>query len=73
MALQSIVHRYRERFVAQFGHTLIADQWSALNVIGACRQGPYGGLLLSCHHCHHQAEVVLVRSPRLQSVPISQC
>jgi hypothetical protein len=29
-----------------------------LNAIAACRQGPYGELMLSCNHCHHQAEVM---------------
>jgi hypothetical protein len=58
MELQTIVQRYRERFMDQYGERLSADQWSALNAIVACRQGPYGELMLSCHHCHHQAEVM---------------
>jgi hypothetical protein len=58
MELQGIVQRYRERFVDQFGDRLSTDQWSALNAIAACRQGPYGELVLSCHQCHHQAEVM---------------
>jgi hypothetical protein len=58
MTLQSIVQRYRGRFVAQFGERLSADQWSAMNAIGACRQGPYGELMLSCQHCHHHSEVM---------------
>jgi len=58
LELQSIVQRYRERFVGRFGKRLSTDQWSALNAIDACRQGPYGELMLSCHYCHHQAEVM---------------
>ena len=30
MELQSIVQRYRERFVGQFGKRLSTDQWSVL-------------------------------------------
>ena len=58
MDLQSIVQRYRERFVDQFGARLNAAQWSALNAIEACRQGPYGELLLNCQQCHHQTQVM---------------
>jgi hypothetical protein len=58
MELQTIVQRYRERFVDQFGARLNPDQYSALNAIEACRQGPYGELLLDCEQCHHQAEVM---------------
>jgi hypothetical protein len=58
MELQTIVQQYRERFLVQFGERLNPDQWSALNAIEACRQGPYGELMLSCGNCHHQAEVM---------------
>jgi len=54
MTLQEIIHRYKERFIAQYGHTLTADQWSALNAIDGCRQGPYGEVDWQCGGCHHQ-------------------
>lgn len=57
MDLQQIVHRYRDRFVARYGHTLNADQWSALNAIAGCRQGQYGELLLSCNTCQYTGDV----------------
>lgn len=54
MALQTLVHRYRDRFLAHFGHTLSKDQFSALNAIAGCRQGQYGELLLHCTACQYQ-------------------
>ena len=58
MDVQTIVQRYRARFLEQFGARLSADQFSALNAIEACRQGPYGELALACEHCHHQTQVM---------------
>lgn len=57
MDLQSIVTRYREPFLARYGHTLNADQWSALNAISGCRQGQYGEMQLSCTACSHDNTV----------------
>jgi hypothetical protein len=51
MSLQAIVERYRSTFIERYGPALNADQWSALNAIRGCRQGPYGELLLSCSAC----------------------
>lgn len=58
MTLQEIVHRYRPRFTEQFGHTLSRDQWSALNAIEGCRQGPYGHLQWQCQSCPHSAQTL---------------
>lgn len=57
MDLQQIVLHYRDRFVARYGNSLSADQRSALNAIGGCRQGQYGDLLLNCQACHQPAEI----------------
>lgn len=57
MDLQHIIHRYRDRFLLRYGHTLNADQWSALNAITGCRQGQYGSLLLSCTACSQTTEL----------------
>lgn len=53
MTLQTIVQRYRHRFIEQFGHALSRDQWSALNAIEGCRQGPYGEMAWTCQRCSH--------------------
>lgn len=53
MTLQTIVQRYRHRFTEQFGHALSSDQWSALNAIEGCRQGPYGEMAWTCQRCSH--------------------
>jgi Putative transposase/Transposase zinc-binding domain len=53
MTLQAIVQRYRHRFTEQFGHALSRDQWSALNAIEGCRQGPYGEMAWACQRCAH--------------------
>ena len=57
MDLQTIVQRYRERFLACHGQSLSADQFSALNAISGCRQGQYGELLLSCHACQYTGDI----------------
>ena len=57
MDLQSLLMDYRDRYVARFGHTLSTDQWSALNALLGCRQGPYGELLLSCQGCDHHGRL----------------
>jgi hypothetical protein len=57
MNLQSIIHRYRDRFVQRYGQQLNADQWSALNAIDGCRQGQFGEFSFSCSACHYQGEV----------------
>ena len=55
MTLQDIVHRYRDRFIGQYGQSLNSDQWSALNAMEGCREGQYGELEWACTHCpHHQ-------------------
>jgi hypothetical protein len=51
MTLQHIAEQYRDRFVRQYGHRLNTEQWSALNALGGCRQGPYGDLLWACRDC----------------------
>ncbi len=53
MTLQDIIHRYRDRFIRQYGHALSPTQWSALNAIDGCRQGQYGGIEWACTKCHH--------------------
>lgn len=58
MTLQEIVQRYRHRFTDQFGHTLSRDQWSALNAIEGCRQGPYGEMQWRCQSCSHSAQTL---------------
>ncbi len=57
MDLQQIISAYREPFIARYGATLNADQWSALNAITGCRQGQYGDLLLSCQACRQPAQL----------------
>jgi hypothetical protein len=57
MELQTIILRYRDRFLAREGHRLTVDQHSALNAIAGCRQGQYGDLLLHCQACHQPAEI----------------
>lgn len=55
MSLQDIVHRYRERFIEQYGQSLTSTQWSALNAIDGCRQGQYGDIEWECEKClYHQ-------------------
>ncbi|MFS1525425.1 hypothetical protein ACL7TT_15150 [Microbulbifer sp. 2304DJ12-6] len=39
MTLQTIVQRYRHRFVEQFGNSLSRGQWSALNTIERAAKG----------------------------------
>jgi len=58
MNLQTLAEHYRERFVRQYGHRLSADQWSALNALGGCRQGPYGDLLWGCRDCPQSASTL---------------
>ena len=58
MDLQAIVQRYRERLGARYGSRLNPQQWSALNAIDGCRQGPYGELILHCEDCHRHAYVL---------------
>lgn len=58
MDLQTLVHQYRERFVRQYGHRLSAEQWSALNALDGCRQGPYGDLLWCCRDCPGSASTL---------------
>jgi len=55
MNLQTIVSRYKTRFLARYDNTLNADQWSALNAISGCREGQYGEMLLSCVSCSHDS------------------
>lgn len=57
MNLQTIVSHYKTRFLTRYGNTLSADQWSALNAIGGCRQGQYGDMLLSCSSCSHDSSL----------------
>lgn len=57
MDLQTLVHRYADRFRARYGDSLTHDQWSALNAIAGCRQGQYGELLLHCHACPYTGDV----------------
>lgn len=57
MNLQNIVSRYKTRFLTRYGSTLNADQWSALNAMGGCRQGQYGDLLLSCASCSQNSSL----------------
>lgn len=57
MNLQNIVSRYKTRFLTRYGNTLNADQWSALNAMGGCRQGQYGDLLLSCASCSQNSSL----------------
>lgn len=52
MELPYLFERYRARFLARYGATLKADQWSAFNAITGCRTGQYGELVLSCQACH---------------------
>lgn len=56
MTVQEIVKHYRHRFTEQFGHTLSRDQWSALNAIEGCRQGPYGEMQWHCQGCEHSTQ-----------------
>lgn len=51
MTLQDIIHRYRDRFIHQYGHSLTPTQWSALNALDGCRQGQYGELEWACTKC----------------------
>lgn len=55
MTLQAIIEDYRKAFLTRYGQALNADQWSALNAMNGCRQGPYGELVLSCSDCLHGA------------------
>jgi hypothetical protein len=55
--LQSLVLRYKDRFLAHYGESLTADQWSALNAISGCRCGQYGELLLHCNACSGSSDV----------------
>tara|TARA_B110000211_G_C14018357_1_gene526425 strand:- start:250 stop:1305 length:1056 start_codon:yes stop_codon:yes gene_type:complete len=57
MTLQDIVGRYHGDFLARYGHTVKADQRSALHAIMGCRQGAYGDLALSCTDCSHHDRV----------------
>jgi hypothetical protein len=58
MELQTIVHHYRSRYMAAYGHYLSNDQRSALNAISACRQGQaYGELSLQCQACLQPGEL----------------
>ncbi len=58
MTLQNIIHRYRDRFVSQYGSSLTATQWSALNAIDGCRQGQYGELEWACTKCSHYQQTL---------------
>ncbi|MFV0276403.1 MAG: transposase [Parahaliea sp.] len=51
MDLATVFERYRERFLANPGNTLTADQWSACNAITGCRTGQCGELALACQDC----------------------
>lgn len=53
MTLQDIIARHKAPFLDAFGHTLRADQWSALNAIEGCRSGQYGQVEWACTRCRH--------------------
>jgi hypothetical protein len=58
MELQAIVQNYHTRYLCSHGKSLTADQRSALNAIGACRQGQtYGELSLQCQACLQPGEL----------------
>ena len=54
MDLATIAHDYLDRFKAQYGKSINADQWSALNAILGCRTAQYGQVYLSCRDCPWQ-------------------
>ena len=54
MDLATIAHDYLDRFKVRYGHSITADQWSALNAIMGCRTEQYGQMVLSCHECASQ-------------------
>ena len=51
MDLASIAHQYLDRLKARHGHSITADQWSALNAIMGCRTSQYGEAHFSCNDC----------------------
>jgi hypothetical protein len=55
MDFSAIATRYLGRFKARHGHSLGANQWSALNAILGCRTDQYGQLSLSCTGCEQAA------------------
>ena len=46
--------RVKLKAIQQYGQSLSADQWSALNALDGCRQGQYGEVDWHCQRCHHQ-------------------
>lgn len=53
MTLQTLLFRYRQRFLDRYGARLSLDQWSAFNALTGCRQGQYGHLQWGCDTCHY--------------------
>ncbi len=51
MNLASIAHQYLDRLKVRHGHSITADQWSALNAIMGCRTAQYGQAHFSCDDC----------------------
>jgi hypothetical protein len=47
MDLAAVIERYRDRFLAQYGHRLTRDQRRALAATLACRGADCGELLAS--------------------------
>ena len=51
MDLASIAHQYLDRLKVRHGHSITADQWSALNAILGCRTAQYGQVHFACDEC----------------------
>ncbi|MCB1677402.1 MAG: transposase zinc-binding domain-containing protein [Halioglobus sp.] len=52
MELATLIERYQDRFIRQYGHRLTRDQRRALTAMLACRTAQCGEILLDCPACH---------------------
>jgi len=52
--LADVVRRFKDDYVAQFGHLIMPSQRKALADIAACMTAEMGGHQYQCRDCDHQ-------------------
>jgi len=53
MKLASIIHQYKDAFIAKYGDTVLPGHLKAINAISNCRTPASGALYVGCSNCSH--------------------